>query len=107
MDLLPAGETRGRLVEEDGCLWIDHDDGRMLPLWPPGSRIERDGTSLVVVNSGGARAVVGTEVYAGGGQYGDPERYDLVVEAIGEEVPSGCRGNDSYWLVYDVRASGE
>lgn len=106
MDQLPAGETRGHLVEADGCLWIDHADGRMLPLWPPGSRIERDGPLLVVLNSGGARAVVGTEVYGGGGEFGQGD-YDLVVETIGDEVPEACRGNDSYWLVYDVRASGE
>lgn len=106
MDLLPAGEIRGRLVDDDGCVWIDQADGRMLPLWPPGSRIERDGTSVVVVNSGGARAVVGTEVHGGGGEFGQGD-YDLVVQTIGEEVSEACRGSDVYWLVYDVRASDE
>ena len=107
MDALPAAEIRGRLVEDDGCLWIEGPDGRVVPLWPPGSRIERDGASLVVVNSGGARAVVGTEVVGGGGEYGGPGHLDVVFEAIGEEVPDRCRGDDHYWLVYDVRPPDE
>ena len=107
MDALPVAQIRGRLVEDGGCLWIEQSEGRVLPLWPPGSRIEREGTSLVVVNSGGARAEVGTEVIGVGGEYGGPGGLDVVFEAIGEEVPEACRGDDSYWLAYDVHAVDE
>lgn len=106
LDSVPEALLTGRLVEDDGCLWIENDDGRALPMWPSGSRIERDGTSLAVVNTGGARAVVGTQVVAGGGGYG-PAQYDFVLELIGEQVPDACRGEDSYLLVYDVRTEGE
>jgi hypothetical protein len=107
MDGLPVAQIRGRLVEDNGCLWIEIAEGRVLPLWPPGSRIERDGTSLIVANNDGARAEVGTEVIGGGGEFGGPGHLDVVFEAIGEEVPDRCRGDDAYWLVYDVRATGE
>ena len=107
MDAIPVAQIRGRLVEDNGCIWIDQSDGRVLPLWPRGSRIEREGTSLIVVNSGGAQAGVGTEVIGGGGEYGGPGHLDVVFEAIGEEVPEACRGDDSYWLVYDVHAVDE
>lgn len=106
LENVPEGLLTGRLVEDDGCLWIENSDGRALPMWPSGSRIERDGTSLAVVNTGGARAVVGTQVVAGGGGY-SPRQYDFVVELIGEQVPDACRGEDSYMLVYDVRTEGE
>ncbi len=104
MDAVPLARFSGRLIEADGCLWIDGDGGRALAIWPSGSTIERDGDSLIVVNSADARAVVGTEVVAGGGEYRADE-YELVVELIGEEVPGACRGDDVYWLVYDVRAA--
>lgn len=105
LDSVPEALLSGRLVEDDGCLWIETSAGRALPMWPSGSKLERDGTSLEVVNTGGARAVVGTQVVAGGGGYG-PEHYDFVVELIGQQVPDACRGEDSYLLVYGVRTEG-
>lgn len=104
-DILPLGQIGGRLVEDNGCLWIENT-GRSLAIWPSGSRIERDGTSLVVVNTRGARAVVGTEVIGGGGEFGQ-ENYAFVVETIGEEIPDECRGDDEYLIVYDVRPVDE
>jgi hypothetical protein len=102
MDSVPEAEIGGTLVEDDGCLWLEHAEGRALPLWPPGSRIEQDGNRLLVRNSGGARA----EVVGGGGGYG-PEKYDFVVELIGEEIPESCGGDGFYWLVYGVRPANE
>ena len=104
MDTVPLARIGGRLVLDDGCLWLQIERGRALPLWPASSRVERDGDALVVVNSGGARAEVGTDVVGGGGGYG-PEEYDFVVELIGEEIPPACRGDGHYWLVYDVQAA--
>jgi hypothetical protein len=107
-DVLPAAQVGGRLIEEGGCLWLEHTDGeRSLALWPSGSRIERDGGSSVVVNSNGARAPIGAEVLGGGGEFGGPDHYDFVVETIGEEVPDHCRGDDSYLIVYDLRPVDE
>jgi len=87
MEGLPVAQIRGRLLEDGGCLWIEQPEGRVLPLWPHGSRVEDDGTSLVVVNSGASRAVVGSEILGAGGEYGGPGHLDVVFEAIGEEVP--------------------
>jgi hypothetical protein len=107
MEIVPLAVVGGRLVLDDGCLWLEHEEGRVLPLWPRGSRVEQDGDTLVVVQHGGrARAEVGTDVLGGGGGYG-PEEYDFVVELIGEEIPPACRGDDHYSLVYDVRAADE
>lgn len=102
MELLPLARLAGRLVEDDGCLWIEGEGGRALALWPSGSTIEHDGASLVVVNTDGARAVVGTNVTASGGEY-RPEQYEMVVQVLGDEVHESCRGEDFYLLVYDVR----
>ena len=106
MDIRPLAGLGGRLVQVGGCLWFERDSGRALALWPPGTTIERDGSSLTVVDPGGARAVVGTNVVATGGAYG-PEHYEMVVELIGEPVPEGCRGDDHYLLVYDARTTRE
>lgn len=83
MEILPEALVGGRLVIDDGCLWLEHEEDRVLPLWLSGSRVEQDG-----------------------GGYG-PQHYDFVVELIGEEVPPACRGDGHYWLVYDVRAADE
>lgn len=107
MDGVPAAEIRGRLVEEDGCIWIDRPEGRALPLWPPGSTFEMDGDTLAVVNSDGTRAVVGADVVGGGGEYGGPGHYEVVVDAIGRQVPTVCRGGDHYLLVYEVHVAGQ
>lgn len=105
MDTLPEALIGGRLILDDGCLWLEHQEGRALPLWPSGSSLEQAGDTLIVVQHGGrARAEVGTDVLGGGGGYG-PEHYDFVVELIGEEIPPACRGEDHYALVYDVRAA--
>jgi hypothetical protein len=105
MDTLPLGVLGGQLVEDDGCLWIVGDAGPALALWPSGSTIEREGDSLVVVNSDGARAVVGTNVTAAGGEY-RPDQYDLVIQLLGGDVVERCRRDDLYLLVYDVRTDG-
>jgi hypothetical protein len=99
MEALPAAEVHGRLVEADGCLWIDVAGERRLPLWPHGSRIERDDDSLAVVNADGTHAVIGREVSGGGGEFAA----ELLVETIGEEVPEACRGANRYLLVYQMR----
>lgn len=106
MEALPVAQLGGRLVLDNGCLWLEHAEGRALPLWPANSRVEREGDTLVVVNSAGARAEVGTDVLGGGGEYG-PELYDFVVELIGQEIPPACRGDGYYWLVYGVEAADE
>jgi hypothetical protein len=101
MEFLPVAEVHGRLVADSGCLWLENAGRRQLPLWPAGSRVERDGESLVVVNDDGTHAVVGNDVSGGGGVYGD----QMLVETIGEQVPAPCRGDDDehYVLVYETR----
>lgn len=97
----PTALLEGTLLEEDGCLWIESRDIRWLVLWPGGSSVVEEGEQIVVRN-GGERAVVGSDVSAGGGEYG-PEHYDFVVGLIGEEVPAACRVAGLYWLGYDVQ----
>lgn len=104
MNAMPAALLEGTLVEEDGCLWIEAGDDRWLVLWPGGTSVANDGGQLVV-QSGGAQAVVGTRVSAGGGEYG-PGNYRFVVELIGEEVPSACQQTGLYWLAGPVSPAG-
>lgn len=97
----PTALLEGRLIEDHDCLWIEEDSTRWLLLWPPGSSLVQDGNQRVVRN-GGQRAAVGTQVSAGGGEYGDVN-YAFVVELIGEEVPAPCRTAGLYWLGHDVQ----
>jgi hypothetical protein len=106
MEVLPAAQMGGRLVLEDGCLWLKTPEYRALPLWPADSRVEREGDTVVVINSGRSRAEVGTDVIGGGGEY-TAEHYDFVVELIGKEIPPACRGDGYYWLVYGVEAADQ
>lgn len=98
---LPAALLEGTLIEDDGCLWIESERTRWLVLWPRGSAVVEDAGERVVRN-GGQRAVIGTRVSAGGGEYGDGH-YEFVVELIGEQISAPCREAGLYWLGYEVQ----
>lgn len=90
---MPAALLEGMLIEEDGCLWIEADASRHLVLWPDGSYATIEDDQLVVFN-GGDRAVVGTRVTAGGGEWDEA----FVADLIGEDVPEACQQSGLYWL---------
>ncbi len=94
---MPAALLHGTLIEEAGCLWIEVDGSRHLVLWPDGTYATVENDQLVVYNDGN-RAVVGTRVSAGGGEYGA----DALPELIGEVVPTSCQESGHYWLTGSV-----
>lgn len=101
LDALPAALLHGMLIEEGGCLWIEADGIRWLVLWPDGTYATVEDDQLVVYN-GGERAVVGTRVSAGGGEYG-PQDEAFVSDLIGEVLPTACRRTGLYWLGHSIR----
>jgi hypothetical protein len=101
MNSAPTALLEGTLVEDDGCLWIETDNGRHLMLWPEASSV-LDGDGQRAVRNDGDVAIVGTRVSAGGGEYGT-EHYEFVVELIGRDVPEPCRTSGKYWLCREVR----
>jgi hypothetical protein len=103
-DAMMAALNTGTLVEADGCLWIESGEVRHLVLWPPGSTVRLEPIGLVVENDG-ARAVIGTQVEAGGGEITEDE-YAWVVEQIGRQVPDPCRASGLYWLASGVSSAG-
>lgn len=104
-DTLPAALLQGNLIEDDGCLWIETDGTRWLVLWPDGSYATVEDDQLVVYN-GGERAVVGTRVSAGGGEYGAQDEA-AVVELIGDVLPMACRRTRLYWLGHSIKPASQ
>ena len=56
-------------VDEDRCVYLASDDGRLWPVWPAGYRARLDGAGHVTVYDGGDKVVGrdGDELRAGGG----------------------------------------
>ena len=103
VDGVPAGDLRGTLTIDNGCLVIETAAGDIdLALWPPDARFEAiDGA--VTVTGAGALARVGDPIHVSGGEYG-PQQRSFVEELIGEPVDPAC-GVDGFWLVSEVLAN--
>ena len=96
---LPDALLSGTLVHDDGCLLVESDGLRWLPVWPadfePGVInlhpvvLAPDRTLLVETGEG--------LILSGAGHEG-AEQYAAVVDLIGQDVPEPCRVG-RYWLV--------
>jgi hypothetical protein len=84
----------GRLVVEEGCIWIQTDTQRWLALWPTTIRI-RTGEPLTVVGNC-VEVAAGEQITVGGGGY-EPANVGFVEGLIRESIHKRCRGNA--WLV--------
>lgn len=68
-----SAELRGTLVYEDGCLYVDAESTRYLPVFPAGA-VAWDGSTLTTTNSRDPakreEVVPGEEILLGGGESG-------------------------------------
>jgi hypothetical protein len=96
----PVAGTSGRLVVQNGCLFLEHasEGGTFsLPLWPDSWNLE--GTDPIsVVADDGSSLLVGETVSLGGGAW----PAEAVEELIGESVPERCEPSSDYWLATEV-----
>lgn len=96
----PGGDSaqlRGALVEEDGCLYVDVDATRHLPVFPAGA-VAWDGSTLTTTNSRdpATRDEVGPgqEIsLRGGGSDEEPEPGPSLA------IPDACDLADEYFVV--------
>jgi len=104
-DAYPAAEIDGRLVVEDGCIYVTASDERWLLLWPDGYRASRDGRGgiQVTTDDGSLVGSEGASVRLGGGEtrpdeVGDSDAAEAwASDLTGEQMPD--RRGDLYWIV--------
>ena len=88
----------GKLVERDGCLYIDAGGRSTSPIWPHGFSYDRDGDAVTILDDKGTPvARTGEEVSMGGGLIGEPESplSDDLAKKVGDcEAP--------YWVVGEL-----
>lgn len=81
------------LVRSDGCLWMENDGMRRLPIWPPYTRPELvDGLIQVRSHDGGVIAIEGGWFRGGGGER------DVPGDVPTGQVPEPCR-SEIYWIM--------
>lgn len=81
------------LVRSGGCLWMENDGVRRLPIWPPRSLPESvDGRIQIRSHNGTLMAIEGEWFHGGGG-----ERYEPGDVPTGQ-VPEPCR-SEIYWIM--------
>ena len=90
-----AAQLEGTLVEEDGCLYVDADSARYLPVFPAGA-VAWDGSTLTTTNPRDPatrdEVVPGEEISLGGGGSGlDPGPTTV--------VPDACDLAERYFIV--------
>jgi antitoxin component of RelBE/YafQ-DinJ toxin-antitoxin module len=91
-------ELIGQLVLVDGCLRIDsiHGAESLLPIWPPEFGLAAEGDEIQVLDGEGqVVALVGEEVYMGGGGGSAAG----LAECVQQQLPATCTG--PYWIVGD------
>jgi hypothetical protein len=104
-DAYPAAEIEGRLVVEDGCIYVTASDERWLLLWPDGYRASRDGRGgiQVTTDDGSLVGSEGASVRLGGGETRPDEVGGAAAaeawasDLTGEQMPDRC--GDLYWIV--------
>jgi len=86
----------GTLVEKQGCLFLEYENGTpLLLIWPGGFEPMQTNDGLVVIDAGGTVfAEVGQPVTLGGGQL--PAKH---VGQFSEPDATGRCGASKYWLV--------
>ncbi len=99
----PAEALPGRLVEDEGCLFIESDGARSFPLFPAEYEVvDQEGVLTVVDREGRVIASVGDEVIAGGGGI----TAEFAREIADEPLPEHCLGNGAYIVSELVPAGG-
>lgn len=88
-----TGEIRGNVVEVDGCLRVNG----YLVIWPPHYSLAVENDVIHILDERGASlAVVGEEVYMGGGEKPSLAEVIGVNDEVSQAIPPECSG--PYWL---------
>jgi hypothetical protein len=104
-DTWPAALVSGRLVEENGCVFITSDQpgsehANVPVMWPNEASAERTDDGQLRISVGDdAEVSVGDVVSLGGGLVGEA-RSDVgqAESMIGEAIPERCRAEGGYWI---------
>jgi hypothetical protein len=104
-DTWPAALVSGRLVEENGCVFITpdrpgSDHVNVLLIWAKEASAERMDDGRLRISTGDDAAVwVGDVVSLGCGFVGEA-RSDVgqAESMIGEAIPERCRAEGGYWI---------
>jgi hypothetical protein len=103
-DAYPAAEIEGRLVVEDGCIYVTASGERWLLLWPDGYRaLDGEGGIQVTTDDGSLVGREGSPVRLGGGETRPDEvggagaAEAWASDLTGEQMPDRC--GDLYWVV--------
>lgn len=85
----------GVLVVDGGCVWMEHEGRRTLPLWPPWTTPVANGERMEIRSRDGDLLAIEGEWFhtAGGGR-----SLEHAEDLIGRAIPLRCRA-DSYWVV--------
>jgi hypothetical protein len=104
-DTWPAALVSGRLVEENGCVFITSDQpgsehANVLVIWPNEASAERTDDGRLRISVGDAADVsVGDVVSLDGGLVGEARSDVRQAESmIGEAIPERCRAEGGYWI---------
>lgn len=79
----------GTLVEADGCLYVDTEDQRYLPIFEGEPRWTDDGQ----LSAGGHFYSTGSAVTLGGGE--------AIPRSVAATVPDACDASRTWWLVHE------
>lgn len=97
------GQATGRLVLDQGCLWLESvDQPRDLLIWGPTYGYTSNGWSTEITRDGALVAKVGEEISVSGGEFSrgetQPPVDDWIESQIGQAIPPACRLG-TYWVV--------
>jgi hypothetical protein len=98
-----AASAEGVLEIKDGCLWLEQEGGRYLPIWPRGTSLHDSSTGLILVTADRATTViVGTNRVALGG--GEAPSRASVEGSIGQTIPDQC-ATAPFWSVFTIEVT--
>ena len=94
---VPAGEGEGVLAETDGCLYVEANGQRTLPIWEEG----RGFADATLLGSDGEPIAEVGELIHGGGYYSDRAHIEDLAD---ERIPDRCvpEGTDRFAVIYDI-----
>lgn len=92
----PTALLTAQLVEEGGCVYATSTEGRSVPVWPTGYRL--DGSEIKKGDQ--TVASLGSSAKLGGGGY-DASQLDFLRTLMDSPLPTTCQASN-YWLVTEV-----
>lgn len=102
-----SGEIYGEIIEEDGCLRLNSNEGResYLIIWPPDYSLNTENDTIQIYNAAGQiMGTIGERVHMGGGEINSLEGVISVDQQLLEELPPNCTG--PYWISAGIISDG-